>query len=192
METISYKYDENLDGYVVSKAFGNSKSYNIKKEHKGKLVKGIGERAFYRHTRLETIIFEDKDNIDVIMKLAFSECPNLKNIDLSGVEEIKRNAFSYDYSLTNIELNTAHIGASAFYKCTSLYDVKLNDNLISIGSMAFSYTKIEEITLPDTTKVVYENAFKYCDNLNKIYIYNTELLVDSYLNELIDIIEIKE
>ncbi|MGM9970227.1 MAG: leucine-rich repeat domain-containing protein [Anaeroplasma sp.] len=167
---LTYKYDKDYDGYIVNKAYGNSKKYIIPNDYKDKPIIGVGTRAFFRHDRLEEIVFEEPQNIRIISKLSFSECPKLKSIDVSYAEIIERNAFSYDYSLNNIRVSAINIGSSAFYKCESLKSIEFLEGVKTIGSLAFSYTIVEEIILPETIHIVYVDAFKYMNNLNKIII----------------------
>jgi len=170
---IKYVYDEYTDTYLVDKAYGNSKEYTIPETYFGKTVSGINVRAFYKHSKLEKIIFEKKENIKNIKRLAFSECPNLKEIDLSMVEVIERNAFSYDKSLNNVTINARNIGFSAFYKCESLTNITLNEGVETIGALSFSYSTFTELTLPKSIKEVYDDAFKYCEKIVKIRSYYT-------------------
>ena len=177
-----YEYDEKSDTYLVYKAFGNSEEYTIPEKHNDKIVSGIGERAFFKHNKLKEIKFEKKENINIIKKLAFSECVNLEKIDLSMVVTIERNAFSYDEKLNNIELSAKNIGSSAFYKCVSLDNLVINEGVTSIGTFTFSYNTFKEIKLPKSLKNIYDDVFKYCDKLEKVEAYYT--LSSQYLSGL--------
>ena len=181
---LSYEYSNEYEGYIVAKAYGNSESYNIPSTYKNKKVVGIGTRAFMGHDELEKIIFDEPSNIIVIEKLAFSECEELKYIDLEYVQYIERNAFSYCYKLNNLKVGALHIGASAFFKCESLDNFELVGDLISIGSMAISYTAIREIKLPRSTEIVYDDCFLYAFSLRNIVVYGNNLLENEYLRTL--------
>lgn len=165
--SLTYEYNDKYDGYIVKEAKGNVKSYTIPENYNDKPVIGIGVRAFYKHNKLEEVIFEKSENIKLIDRLSFSECENLKSIDLKYVKEIGNNAFSYDKSLDNIELSLDYILASTFYKCESLSNIKLNEGVKTIGSFAFSYINTDTLYLPSTIITVYTEAFKYA-NINKI------------------------
>lgn len=164
-----YTYSDYYDGYLVSESYGNSKSYTVKAEFNGKPVVGIGVRAFYQNSNLEEIIFEDK--LEVIERLAFSECHNLKTVDLSHVRQIERNAFSYCESLDNIVIGSRNIAGSAFYKCEGLKSVTLNEGLRTIGTYAFSYTSMKSLRLPTSMTEVYDDAFKYQTTLEELEYY---------------------
>lgn len=179
---VSYKYNDEYDGYFVSEAYGNAKTYNIKDEHKGKPVIGIDARAFYKHDNLREINLPS--SIMVIERLAFSECNSLETINLENVEVIYRNAFSYCKSLDNIELSALNIGASAFYKCEALKLVKLNNSILTIGSMAFSETKIETISIPRSVKIIEVDCFYNCFKLKNISVYGNNLKDNEYLRSL--------
>ena len=168
---ITYVYQESTDSYYVDKAYGNSKSYTIPKTYNDKKVTGISVRAFYDHSNLEEVIFEDPESIVIVERLSFSKCPKLKNVDLKYVKTIERNAFSYDDTLNNIETSAKNIGASAFYQCTGLKNVILNEGVETIGELAFSYTSISHLKLPKSMRTVYNNAFEYLDTLEELRVY---------------------
>lgn len=179
---ITYIYQENTDSYYVDKAYGNSKSYTIPKTYNDKKVTGISVRAFYDHSNLEEVIFEDPESIVIVERLSFSKCPKLKTIDLRYVKTIERNAFSYDDTLNNIETGAKNIGASAFYKCSGLKNIILNEGVESLGELSFSYTTISHLKLPKSMKTVYNDAFKYIDTLEELKVYY--LLNSSYVKNL--------
>ena len=94
----------------------------------------------------------------------------------------------YDKSLKNITLSAKNIGASAFYKCTSLENIELNIGVKTIGSMAFSETKIKEIVIPNGVADVAVDAFIYCANLEKIVVKSKLLLENEYLKSLNNVV----
>lgn len=179
---LSYRYVKEEEVYYVSKAYGNASEYTIPETYKDKPVTGIDTRAFYRHSGLKRINLSQ--NITVIGRLAFSECRRLESISLENVETIYRNAFSYCVSLTSLELNAADIGASAFYKCENLSEVKLNEGLKTIGSMAFSATKIQNISIPRSVEVLGSDCFSDCFALRNINVYGNNLKNNTYLKGL--------
>lgn len=180
---LKYEYSDEYNGYLVSKAYGNSKSYNIPEYYNDKLVVGTSSRAFYKHDKLESIIFENSKNIIVIGRLSFAECKNLKSIDLKYTKYIERGAFIYDFNLDDLIIGANDIGGSSFYKCSSLVNVTLL-NTKTIGSMAFSETSIENITIPKSVELVGNNCFYNCKKLSCINLYQETLKKNEYLNEL--------
>lgn len=179
---VKYVYDEASDSYYVSKVYGNSKSYTISSSYNDKAVVGISDRAFYKKDRLEEIILPQ--SIKIINRLAFSECTNLKKINLENVVEIQRNAFSYCYNLDNLTLNAQKLGASVFYDCNKLKMIDLGNELLFIGSMAFSKTAIASINIPRSVTTLGDNCFSYCNNLANINVYGDNLKNNAYLRTL--------
>lgn len=194
---LSYSFSKEYNGYIVSNAYGNTDKYIVPSDYNGKAVVGIGERAFFRHDKLKEVVFTTPENIEYIGKLAFSECYNLKSIDISFVNEISRNAFSYDSSLESVTLSARRLGASVFYKCESLKNVNLKEGIDTIGSMCFSHTAIERINIPNSISKIYNDCFLYAKDLKEIII-SSEKINDSiftgsneYLMTLSDIIVAK-
>lgn len=179
---LSYKYVETYDAYYVDKAYGNAKKYEIPDTYKNKEVIGIDTRAFYKHSNLREVILSD--NIVVIERLAFSECKKLESINLDKVEIIYRNAFSYCSKLNDITLNATDIGASAFYKCESLNTLKLNEGIDSIGSMAFSHTILQNVTIPRSVTELGSDCFYGCYALQNIKVQGSNLKNNDYLKTL--------
>ncbi len=181
---IKYKYDSSTDSYFVDEVYGNAKVYEIKNEYNNKMVTTIGVRAFYNHSNLEEIILPT--NVSLINRLAFSQCPKLKKINLENVKDISRNAFDNDISLTEIKLdNLINLGASAFLNCPlDKVDFSNNNCLLSIGSMCFMNSKIKEINIPRSCKTIGEDCFYNCKNLIQINVYGSLLKNNDYLKSL--------
>lgn len=62
------------------------------------------------------------------------------------------------------------IGSRAFLKNEVLTSVVLPDTLEKIGERAFIYTKLSEITIPDSVTVIEEGAFAWMENLTSVEI----------------------
>ena len=139
-------------------------------------------------TKLETL--KMGKNITKIERLAFSNCINLKNIDLSMVLSIERNAFMNCRSLESVELNAIDILGGAFHDCTALESVTLN-NTVTIGTYAFTGTLISEIVLPASVDSIGIDAFYNCNYLSKITCYSSKLRTDDYLLSLGSIVIFK-
>lgn len=185
---IDYNYDKELDCYYVNKAYGNSKAYEIADEIDGKKVLYIDEKAFMDKTKLENINIGK--NVSKIGRLAFANCENLKDIDLSKILVIDRNAFYNCKSIESVKLNAQDILGGAFYDCVSLESVTLN-NTVTIGSYAFTGTLISEIVLPISMNTIGFNAFYNCNYLSKIECYSSKLRKDDYLLSLGNIVTFK-
>lgn len=179
---LTYRYVKEDDAYYVSKAYGNAKKYVIPSEYKDKPVVGIGERAFYRHSRLEEVVLPE--SVKLVERLAFSECIRLRSISLDEVDTIVRNAFSYCESLDGLIVSAKNIGASAFFKCSSLSDITLVEGIETIGSMAFYGTGLLQISIPRSVTVLGNDCFTACFALRDINVYGTNLKNNEYLKTL--------
>lgn len=97
-------------------------------------VETIGRYAFAGCKRLETLTI--KDGVSCIMSCAFTDCVKLSEVAIPG--------------------SVKAIGDYAFNQCHKLQKVTLAEGLEEIGYRAFTYTKVDEITLP-TTVYEYDN-----------------------------------
>ena len=55
-------------------------------------------------------------------------------------------------------------------RCENLKRLEIPHGVEYIGEWCFSYSGIEEITLPSTLKKMGENIFKKCENLKTVYV----------------------
>ena len=62
-------------------------------------------------------------------------------------------------TLVKIPASVTEIGSSAFYCCTNLSAVELNEGLKRIGDYAFSLTCLKEVVLPSSVEYVGDTAF---------------------------------
>jgi hypothetical protein len=66
------------------------------------------------------------------------------------------------------------VGASTFYRCSTLTDAVLNDNVKVIDNSAFNYcTALSSITMPSGLVDIMEYAFNRCSSLTSITIPST-------------------
>ncbi len=164
----------------------------------GKLIVGIGERAFADSTGnlkaksvviqsatifelcafqggdMETFKFpEDPDSPIIIGEAAFHSCTSLKTIDLTGVGSIGRAAFQYCKSLRSIELSEklTTLEEEAFSGCVVLDNVKLPDSLKKAGKRAFQDCySLKNIDLGNGITELSHEMFKGCSALETIVI----------------------
>lgn len=115
-------------------------------------VTSVGEYAFYNLDSLSSVVLPN--GITTINSYAFGSCDALTEIILpKTLETIWNDAFVYDTSLVNINLDGVKIIGSAVFKgCTSLKSVTIGKNLESIGKRAF-----DECTMLDSFTVDSEN-----------------------------------
>ena len=184
---IDYNYDKTNNCYYVNHAFGNSKTYEILDEVKGKKVAYIDEKAFMDNTKLESIHLGK--NITKIERLAFSNCKNLIDINLENILIVERSAFMGCSSLVNVDLSSCvDLLGGAFYDCHMLLNVNI-PKVTSIGSYCFANTIIKEIVLPQSLSLIGVEAFYNCNNLVKIKCYSNVLTSDEYLLSLGQLVE---
>ena len=163
----------------------------------GKNTQSIGAYAFYGCEELQSIT--NWDNVKYISPYAFKGCVKLGKISLpTYLKTINNNAFencaemyintnipdtvttigSYAFSgctnfkYTDGELrlkNISHINASAFYGCSSLNEVYINDEITNIDRSAFERcTSLSIINLPSSLTNIESSAFKGCTSLYSI------------------------
>ncbi len=147
------------------------------------------------------------NEVMLIEDYAFYGCKNLEELSCNNIMSVGTDAFRnsgikafnangmigeeyliYDGSfancknLTTINIeNAAIIGDSAFENCTSLVNVKLNENLLYLGAKAFANTGIKEITVKNCA--IDEGAFMNCENLETVTIGDgvTEIYKNAFL-----------
>lgn len=116
-----------------------------------KTTKQIYNHAFYHHTTLETVIFDE--NVVQIGKEAFANCSKLSSIQLnSGIKVIENRAFMGCQNLKSIDLpeKLTKLSRGIFSKCINLTSVYLPDSL-------------------STDSCFEDEAFTGCENISRIY-----------------------
>lgn len=154
----------------------------------------IGDGAFAGCSKIESIIMPD--SVTYLGWGAFMKCTSLKLMALSNnLAEIDDYAFSECTSLSTLTFGTDsvitrigraafdrcaieevvipadvyEIGVTAFYKCTKLKKVTLNDRLLTIENGVFyGCTALEEITIPSSVNYIGTEAFKDCEKLESV------------------------
>lgn len=94
-----------------------------------------------------------------------------EKIEGKDVVGIRENAFYKCESLKEVSIpeNVSFIGHHTFFECTSLEKVELSENLCSMGEGAFSgCISLSEIKLPENLKTVEEKSFYNCVNLKTV------------------------
>ncbi len=134
----------------------------------------LGSQAFMHCKRLTAVTLGDK--LTAIPDMAFSNCDNLKYVnlenvvnigyaafsetdlvtaDLSSALEIGDYAFTYCDKLDGVIFNPVccYVGEGAFSYCSSLNNVRFLNKIGHISDYAFAYTDIREADLASATYV---------------------------------------
>ena len=93
-----------------------------------------------KNTNLESVTFENAENIAIIGSYGFYNCTNLRTVNLgSYVTELYRGVFRGCTSLESVELsaNITEIPYECFYECASLGEITLDRNITVIQENAF-------------------------------------------------------
>ncbi len=103
------------------------------------------------------------DTVRSIGDYAFAFAHELRQLNLSGVEEIGAYA-CYQTGLQNVDISSARkIGALAFGESTNLTSVKLGD-FEYIGQLAFADTAITSLEIPNLTDLSFDDSWFELDD----------------------------
>ncbi|MBR6516560.1 MAG: leucine-rich repeat domain-containing protein [Bacilli bacterium] len=147
-------------------------------------VKRISEEAFANCSSLTQITVPD--SVTEINIGAFSKCSSLESITLPfvglgyyvnhfgyifGAHKYQDNYENVPKSLEEVIITkTTEIGDYAFYGCYCIKTFVLPDNLITIGSHAFSSCNMKEISIPNSVTTIGDYVFSACHSLTYIVI----------------------
>ena len=194
-----FKYTKSGNQVTITGYTGTKANITIPDTIEGLIVTAIGEYAFYKSSKLESIdipdtvtsigkyafaackrlnrISDDWNGNSYIFgsigEYAFAKCSSLESVIIDNVDSIGNYAFYECTGLKRITLrnNTGDItiGEYAFAKCQSLYEVSLFD-VVSIGKYAFAACKsLSDITIPDTVTSIGDCAFYKSTVLTTVY-----------------------
>lgn len=156
-------------------------------------VEIIGDYAFYGCTALSSVSFNKK--LWSVGMAAFEKTPWLAThteefvvvgdgvlIKYQGTDTYVvlpdnvrhlSNAFEMNENIIGVELgdNLLTIGTSAFTLCTALRYVEFGQNLKLIGPGAFDACEsLTSVAIPDSVEIIDEYAFNYCSNMSMVKI----------------------
>ena len=129
-------------------------------------VTEIGNYAFEEAT-LPTGYAFPFSQIKKIGSSAFKNCKNLPaTVNLSQVEEIGSEAFQNCEDITSLTIGGGTIDYYAFYGCSNIATITLNEGVTEIGSSNFQdLTNLTTVNIPSTMKKIGSGAFYNCTNL---------------------------
>ncbi len=144
----------------------------------GRTVVSINDEVFEENDNLRTITIPN--TITSIGKHAFSGCSNLETVifaENSQLQVINEGAFEYCYKLTTFTIpeGTVSINRDAFSNCINLEEITMPTSLTTIGEGAFNHcSELEEITIPSNVNNIGIGAFSSCQNLKSFVVENNE------------------
>ncbi len=178
-------------------------------EEKGFYSLHLGERKFYPHhsvlkdkvelivnsfgeitglTNKEKLFFletpENYEDISLttIKENAFSSCPNLTRVTVTGnIEVIEKKGFSDCPKLESVTFDKGiyEIGESAFEKCTLLKSLDFPSSLETIGKLAFAdNTALKFVNFPNSELRLGSLCFSGTKSLEYIEVKNTDEIPD--------------
>ena len=153
---------------------------------------GIAQCAFVGGVALKSVRLPD--SLLYINDNAFSYCKNLSNVTIGDkVKYIGRYAFNETQILKNQDTAVKYIGNWLVDCDKDVTDVIVKDGTYGISSSAFSYAKLQTITIPESVKVILREAFSgtpLIDNQSGDVKYADNWIIDC--NEKATKVQIKE
>ncbi|MBQ8298002.1 MAG: leucine-rich repeat protein [Ruminococcus sp.] len=191
-----YMYAEKDGGIYILMCSSVDSKIEIPAEFDGLPVTCIYGAAFYQNQASEIVI---PDTVTRIGDIAFSECTNLKTINLpASLTEINNQAFAGCTSLEKITIpaGVETIGEEAFYGCTSLKEFAVDgtseyftvdDGVLCNAekTIIVSYPaakKDSSYKAPDTANEILISAFAGASNLETVDI-SSVVTIGSYAFE---------
>jgi hypothetical protein len=135
---------------------------------------------------LSLVEVEFSEGLELIGRMAFDNCGNLKNINKlpSTLKEIRNGAFWQCWSLVEVEFSEGLevIGISAFCDCQNLKHInKLPSTLKEIGDDAFCCcASLDSIEFPEGLQVIGNRAFHRCGKLKRIKIPSAHVVIGEW------------
>ena len=142
----------------------------------GRIVVGIGSKAFWHNTQLESVVLPN--TVLYIGSIAFADCYDLKSVDLGNVMLIGEMTFGGCFDLKDLKIpeSVEYCGYDAFSACGidhPLYNshyflyfpdgyattYSIPEGIETIGVAAFSGTGIKKVTFPESLKKIEAFAF---------------------------------
>ena len=187
----SYRiYNDNTA--LISEYSGSDSSVTIPEEIEGNKVVAIAPGAFAYNTSITSLSIPN--TVEVIGDMAFDGCTSLANVKLSEkLWSIGPDAFNetpWDKTLTDefvvvgdsllyryngsaacvtIPENIKHIGP-AFYNNDRICDVEIGDGVYTVGSGAFLFSTVSNVSIGKNVVLIDSYAFQGCDRLVSVNI----------------------
>ncbi len=173
-ESQGLTYEELSDGtYTVSgiETF-IGETLVIPREYNGKAVTQIKSQAFYQNKALKNVIISD--TVKIIGSSAFSGCGNITYVNLNAEKINGQWAFECaNLRKVDIGSNVSSIGSRTFHNCKNLTDVTIYTEKSDINAEMFNgCTSLKELKVnDDNNKYKVINGVLYSKDEKKIYMY---------------------
>ena len=129
-------------------------------------VKSVGNTVF-AHSHMTKIKFGS--NVSEIGTQIRMDCDTLHTADLSQskVTQLRASSFSECIKLETVKLPSTltEIGTWCFNKCSALQFISFPESLTKINTFSFSYSGLNNLTLPQGLTKLFNSAFMNCSNL---------------------------
>ncbi len=165
-------------------------------------VRYIGAGAFYNCTSLASLTLPD--SITYIGENILGNCVSLASLTVPfiGEREVSAAAHRIGYFFTSVDseeinlhlpsalksiivLKGSLVYSDAFYKCTSVEEIRLPAEVTSIGSRAFKdCNSLRRIVIPEGVTNIGEYAFSGCMMLSSIVIPENVVSIEHYAFQL--------
>lgn len=134
--------------------------YNLTEIEFPSTLKEIGSNAFTETTWLSRKQSEGNEIIVNNILVMVNETGENYTVP-EGIEAIAEGAFYSNNALIKVKFSSTVkiIGNYAFYGCSSLTDVELNEGLESIGYCAFADSGLKSVNLPASVRTLGKDAF---------------------------------
>ena len=150
-----------------------SRTESIKNVKIAASVGAIGQLAFGRCKKIESVVFEENSHLGFIGYMAFYSCISLLEIEIpDSCHIIEEYAFSHCKELVKVTLPKFLnvIEEETFSECIKLTKIKFPEELRNIKSFAFeNCAQLRKIDIPDSVEVIEGLAFLQCTNLTEIH-----------------------
>lgn len=125
--------------------------------------------------------FTVPETVETIGNNCFEGCYNLEKVLLpEGLKSIEYSAFSNCSKLSRIDFpdSLESLGEAAF-SGSGLTALNISPKLTEISRLAFSNTRLEEVTIPETVTALDEFCFQNNPRLTKVTLPDTDIIMDS-------------
>ncbi len=164
--------------FICESAFeecSSLKSINLPQD-----LRSLGRKAFYKSGLTEITLPESINDIE---DYTFAGCKNLKEVSLpASLSYISKGMFSDCPSLKNFNLSNSIIAIHDFaFANSGLTEITIPNSVIEFGNSVFEKCKdLKIVNLPSSIHYIPVKTFKDCTNLVELKIPNSIQLISSH------------